>query len=208
MPVNYGAHACVCPCFWSGGPIATLENPAFRGVFGGPGTGLEGEVMCMSFSPDGNTLAAATTSGKVILWNVGTPQVKGQPFVLDRPRGSVIRWGTFSPDFQWFAFGSLVPTSSYGMYRDKQLNLWRVGAPVDFVTTVYTWEGTTTIDSPHWPVVFSQDSRTLVYNDSCLRSNVVQRTLSVSLRTIETGEERKVRAPSVSIEERVAGEPG
>ncbi|WP_165231673.1 PD40 domain-containing protein [Aquisphaera insulae] len=72
--------------------------------------GLFGIIWALSFSPDGDTIAAATATPELRLWDVATGRER-PPF---RGHRRTVHGVAFSPDGKWVATGSL----------DKTVKLW------------------------------------------------------------------------------------
>ena len=65
-----------------------------------------GTVLCMWFSPDGQTLVSATDNGWIIRWDLNTGESSGV-FKLELPRAWFgIVWASFSPDGRTLAGGA------------------------------------------------------------------------------------------------------
>jgi WD40 repeat protein len=76
--------------------------------------GHTGQVRCVCFSPDGNTLASASVDGTIKLWDAAAGTEKA---TFKGHKGSVY-CVCFSPDGKTLAAGS----------GDKTIVLWNVGA--------------------------------------------------------------------------------
>lgn len=80
----------------------TAQEPISRAL-PGPAAGTSGlgrEINGLAFSPDGRTLAAATSEG-ILLWDVAGGQLLGEPIVAAHGAGAV----AFSPDGRTLAYG-------------------------------------------------------------------------------------------------------
>jgi WD40 repeat protein len=88
----------------------TAQEPISRALPGPAAdtSGLQRDINRLAFSPDGRTLAAATSEG-ILLWDVAGGQLLGEPIVAAHGAGAV----AFSPDGLTLAYGG-----------DKSVFLW------------------------------------------------------------------------------------
>jgi len=102
--------------------------------------GHEGEVTCVSFSPDGQTLASGSRDHAVRLWQVGS----GQALLVLHGHKRALSSVSFSPDGRTLASGA----------HDQTVRLWQVGSgQALLVLRGHESEGTS--------VSFSPDGQTL-----------------------------------------------
>ena len=103
--------------------------------------GHEHFVTCLSFSPDGKTLASGGGDSTVKLWDVGSRQ----ELVTLKGHDEYVLSVAFSPDGKTLATGS----------ADKKVKLWDVGTRQELATLI-TGHG-----QPISEVAFSPDGKTL-----------------------------------------------
>lgn len=105
-------------------------------------SGHKSEVWGVAFSPDGRTIASASTDESVILWDVATRQPRGEP--LTGHRAEV--WDVaFSPDGKTLASGS----------SDNTVILWDVASRKPLGAPLKGHHNRV------WSVTFSPDGKTL-----------------------------------------------
>jgi WD40 repeat protein len=98
-----------------------------------------GSILCVAFSPQGDLLAAGTTTGEIRIW-----QKNGLPLRIFRGHTNWIHAIAFNPNGKTLASGG----------DDQTVRLWEVGSG----ELLNTWQGHT---GTVWSVCFSPDGKTL-----------------------------------------------
>ena len=139
-PVTPSGGPSAGPVTPSGGPSAGPVTPSGGPLAGGP----VGTVYSLAFAPDGRTLAAGGSDGKVRLWRVGA---RLTPYGPALPADGPVQAVAFAPG------GGLLAAGTYA----GTVRLWRTGRPAPAGAPLRTGTGTGHI----FAVAFAPDGRTL-----------------------------------------------